>query len=395
MMSTNRILKGAVKAVLFFFLAVPLFAQIGIHGEMIQMHDAKPGKTVKGRVTVTNRGKVVAGFRIFALKSKNKRDAGSWIKFDEEYLNIQAGQVIRISYKLRIPKKVTGSYFVQYAVQPVKREKVGMLGIRVRYEGTIVATCPGGESGIEFADCDYRNGNLFATLKNVGTIAYRPTVIFFVGGKEYKAERRLLLPGKKILFATSAVSVPAGRVIVFADCAPGVAYGTQWTVEGIEGTREFVTVIPVRMHLRSDFGPGGNRLLASASTSVGRWRFGMGSFFAEDRNRVNFNLGYTARKFSLHSYVYKRSESENWHLNFGGFLNLRRWNVMLNAQPFAETGQAMIRYRFSRGYLGLRASIVQNNLDWNLSVSIPLTLNLKFRKQAKEKRESLKTFIVK
>ena len=393
-MSMCRIWRRA-PALLLLSLVLPTFAQIRTHGDMIHMLDVKPGKIVKGKVTVVNRGKIVAGFRIFALESKGKRDASSWIKFDEEYLNIQAGQAMRVSYKLRVPKKVTGSYFVRYAVQPIKREKAGMVGIRIRYEGTIVITVPGGESGIEFSSCDYRNGNLFTELENVGTIAYRPTVIFFAGGKEYKVERRLLLPGKKILFATSAVSVPAGRVIVFADCAPGVAYGTQWTVEGIEAIREFVTIVPVRMRLRSDFGPGGNRLLASASTSVGRWRLGMGSFFDKHVNRVNFNLGYTTRQFSLHSYVYKRSESENWRLNFGGFLNLRRWNVMLNAQPFAETGQAMIRYRFNHGYLGLRASVVQHNLDWNLSVSIPLTLNLKFRKRMKPEHQELKTFIVK
>jgi len=367
-------------------LTLPLAGQVTV-AQMIQMHEAKPGRLVKGQIAVTNPTSAVVAFRIFPTHSKATRSATKWLTFNEEYVNIQPHSTIRIGYRMRTPKNVVGSYHASYVVQPIARKKIGMLRVRIRYAGTIVITAPGGVSNVEFEDCTYRNNNLHATLKNTGTIAYITKLSFYVGERQYVATRRLLLPGQSVKFATTAIGI-TGRVVLFADCGGGTAFGTMWTIRDMVVMRDLVTIVPVHLRLSTEFGPGGNRLLAGASTTLGKFNLGASSFFQNREDRLSFRLGYRARRWNAYVHTY------DGHINLTGTLHVKRWWVMLSAQPQQEWGQLNVRYRFDQGLLGMRTSVVQGALNWAVTASIPLTLNLKFRRRVLPRPTKLNTFKV-
>jgi len=394
--SRHRATRGTVSAVLLFLVVSPVFGQLVFRSPMIQQHDIRAGKIARGMVRIQNITNIPQSARLTVERDKGKRCASMWVTFSEEYILVPAKSTIQIKYKVQIPKNSIGSYWTRFSLAPTAIQKKAGLGVRLKLVGWIIIHTPGGVSRLEFEKVEFRNNSLFAEIRNGGTVVLRPDVSFFCASKEYKCVSRLVFPGQIVRFGTAATDIPKGShdVFVIAGDEKRGTFGTRWKIEATEAIKEITMIVPVNVRLRNDFGSRGNRLVAQARTQIGHWSLGAGGFFGKGLNRVNLNFGYMNRRLNLYGYLYK-SPLKEWRTNLGAFFNLGRWSFSLHTAPLEESGNVQIAYHARRSYFALRASVIQNRTNWNLSVSIPLTLNLKFRKRMKLEHQELKTFIVK
>lgn len=391
----NRILRRAVFGLSFFtfFLTLPVQAQLVIRGDPIRQLESKSGRTVKAEFAVENRSDVVQGGSLKIKAVKNDRDMSSWITIADPYFNVPARSIVRIKYRIVVPDEVKGSYWTKFVLLPTALRTSGTVNIRIEYVSYVVLDCPGGTAKLKFVDMKVVDNKVIIDVKNVGTLAMRPTVMLYADGQPFSAKKKLIFPNQSTTWTVDITGLPKGRhsIVVVTEDPKGM-FGIRSDVEiGVETVTEISTFVPIRIRLSSDIGPEGLRSLVRTSATFGRYRIGLGGFAGQRSSRLDLNVGYTTRKLSANVYTYR--SNNRWQTSIGTILNLRPWFVSLNTRPFEETGNLSIRYAFNRGYVGLRTSLNQRNVDWTLTASIPFEIQLRFKKKIKQKPADLKTII--
>ena len=176
-------------------LSLPLSAQLTIRGDPIQQLQSKAGRTIKGELAIENSTSRIQGGRLKIEGVKNDRSMHKWIKIIDPYFNIPAKSIVRIKYRVSVPKDVNGSFWAKFVLSPAALQKMGMVKIRTQLAGYIILDIPGGRTGIEFLDMKYEDGKFLIDARNSGTVEMRPVLTLYADSQPYAAKKRLCFPG--------------------------------------------------------------------------------------------------------------------------------------------------------------------------------------------------------
>ena len=246
-----------------------LFAQISVVGSIVQEHDAEPGASYTGNITVHNNraepreARVYqSDYRFFAdgrtLYEKpgtQTRSNAAWVAASPARLLVPPGQAVDLRYQVNVPAaadSLAGSYWSLVIVEGVAAASgVGADGRRAasmqpsgRF-GVQVVTHIGatGTPRINFAGAAARKradgaGTLDVDLANDGDRAGRPALtleVYDAAGRQIAVlhqARGLLYPGTSLhqQFALGTLAAGTYKAVLVADAGGDAVFGAQYTL---------------------------------------------------------------------------------------------------------------------------------------------------------------------
>jgi hypothetical protein len=251
--------------------APPAAAQLKLYTDFIRQHDARPGETVEGTITVQNQTAEPQEIRItladytfsydttaigLAPGSLPRSNAG-WISVTPDFLAVAPHGTAQLSYTLTVPPSTPagppeGTYWSTIIVEPVPRgsaessaEQVDIHLVRVvQYVIQVVSHIRDtGHRELAFTEValrdDDREGRVLQVdLQNTGTLGFRPAVwveLYDAGGElqaKLDGQSFIMYPETAVRHAIPVGGLPAGEytALVVADGGEGALYGMQLVV---------------------------------------------------------------------------------------------------------------------------------------------------------------------
>lgn len=184
--------------IVFGGMVLNSYSAVKIQPEIVEK-SLKPGKTAKGRFTITNQSRKKAELTVEAEKWGNvnkKAELNQWLDIEvPDNLDIKPGKTKHINYKVKLPSEIEGELMAMVYFNLEDAGSKGSIGINLRYGIPVYVFAKGTEEfGLEATDAgiytNQESENLITDfsleLKNTGNVHLRPQsrVYIYTGSKK-------------------------------------------------------------------------------------------------------------------------------------------------------------------------------------------------------------------